>query len=266
MWENVSGSGDNEGSDECGTVIDHRTVTSTTYTITTLDSADLVAGTTYDVRVSAGNAVGIGGWSEVVSARVPSTNAELRSLAVNPVDISEFKAETTLYSLTVGSTVTQATVSAIAAETNATVAFGPPVDSDVLRAGHQIALHPGDTIIAVTVTAEDGATTRTYTIIITQVTGNSAPRVSVSPDLATVNGCNAVSLNGTSSDPENGTLSYSWTASPDIGHFADDSLEDTVWTAPAPGASSQTVILTLRVTDDRGESATDSVIVTVRAH
>ena len=266
VWENASGSGDNEGSDECGTVIDHRTVTSTTYTITTLDSADLVAGTTYDVRVSAGNAVGIGGWSEVVSARVPSTNAALRSLAVNPVDIREFSAETTLYSLTVGSTVTQATVSAIAAETNATVEFSPPVDSDMLTAGHQIALHPGDTIIAVTVTAEDGVTTRTYTIIITQVTGNSAPKVSVSPDLATLNGCNAVSLNGTSNDPENSTLSYSWTASPDVGHFADDSLEDTVWTAPAPGASSQTVILTLRVTDDRGESATDSVIVTVRAH
>ena len=265
-WENVSGSGVNEGSDECGTAIDHRTVTSTTYTITTLDSAVLVAGTTYDVRVSAGNAVGIGGWTEVVSARVPSTNAELRSLAVNPVDISEFKAETTLYSLTVGSTVTQATVSVIAAETNATVAFSPPVDSDVLRAGHQIALHPGDTIIAVTVTAEDGATTRTYTIIITQVRGNSAPKVSVSPDLATLNGCNAVSLNGTSNDPENSTLSYSWTASPDVGHFADDSQEDTVWTAPAPGDSPQTVILTLRVTDDGGESATDSVIVTVRAH
>ena len=265
-WENVSGSEDNEGSDKCSTVIDHRTVTSRTHTITTLDSADLVAGTTYDVRVSAGNAVGIGGWSEVVSARVPSTNAALRSLAVNPVDIREFRAETTLYSLTVGSTVTQATVSAIAAETNATVEFSPPVDSDMLTAGHQIALHPGDTIIAVTVTAEDGATTRTYTIIIRQVTGNSAPKVSVSPDLATLNGCNAVSLNGTSSDPENDTLSYSWTASPDIGHFADDSLEDTVWTAPAPGASPQTVILTLRVTDGRGESATDSVIVTVRAH
>ena len=266
VWESASGSEDNEGSDECDTVIDHRTVTSTTYTITTLDSADLVAGTTYDVRVSAGNAVGIGGWSEVVSARVPSTNAALRSLAVNPVDIREFRAETTLYSLTVGSTVTQATVSATTAETNATVEFSPPVDSDVLRAGHQIAVHPGITSIAVTVTAEDGATTRTYTIIITQVTGNSAPKVSVSPDLATVNGCNAVSLRGTSSDPENDTLSYFWTASADIGHFADESSEDTVWTAPAPGAVPLTVILTLTVTDGGGESATDSVIVTVRAH
>ena len=265
-WENVSGSGDNEGSDECGTVIDHRTVSSTTFTLTTIDSAVLVAGTNYDVRVSAGNAVGIGGWSEVVSARVPSTDAALRSLAVNPVDISEFRAETTLYTLTVGRTVTQATVSATAAETNASVAYDPPIDSDVLMGGHQIALHPGDTIIAVTVTAEDGTTTRTYSIIITQVTDNSAPKVSVSPDLATVNGCNAVSLNGTSSDSENDTLSYSWTASPNIGHFADDSLEDTVWTAPAPGVSPQTVILTLRVTDGRGGSATDSVIVTVRAH
>ncbi len=265
-WENVSGSGNNEGSDECVTVIDQRTVTSTTYTITTLDSAVLVAGTTYDVRVSAGNAVGIGDWSEVVSARVPSTDASLNSLTVDPVDISEFRAEATSYSLTVGSTVTQATVSATTADTNATVAFGPLVDSDMLRAGHQIALHPGDTIIAVTVTAEDGATTRTYTIIITQVTGNSAPKVSVTPDLATVNGCNAVSLNGTSSDPENDTLSYFWTASADIGHFADESSEDTVWTAPAPGAVPQTVILTLTVTDGGGESATDRVIVTVRAH
>ena len=266
VWESESGSGDIEGSDECITVIDFQTVTSTTYTITTLDSAVLVAGTTYDVRVSAANAVGIGGWSEMVSARVPSADAALSFLAIDPVDISEFRAEATSYSLTVGSTVTQATVSATAAETNATVEFSPPVDSDMLRAGHQIALHPGDTIIAVTVTAEDGATTRTYTIIITQVTGNSAPKVSVTPDLATVNGCNAVSLNGTSSDPENDTLSYLWTASPDIGHFVDERSEDTVWTAPAPGVEPQTVILTLTVTDGRGESATDSVIVTVRAH
>ena len=169
-WENESGSGDIEGSDECVTVIDQWTVTGTTYTITTLDSVVLVAGTSYDVRVSAGNAVGIGGWSEVVNARVPSTDAALRSLAVNPVDIREFRAEATSYNLTVGSTVTQATVYATAAETNATVEFSPPVDSDMLRAGHQIALHPGDTIIAVTVTAEDGATTRTYMIIITRVT------------------------------------------------------------------------------------------------
>ena len=265
-WENVYGSGDNEGNDECGTVIDYQTVTSTTYTITTFGSGVLVAGTTYDVRVSAGNAVGIGGWSEVVNARVSSTDASLSSLTVEPVDISEFKAETTLYTLTVGSTVALATVFAIPADTNATVAFSPPVDFDMLRAGHQIALHPGDTIIAMTVTAEDEATIRTYTIIITQVAGNSAPKVSVTPDLATVNGCNAVSLNGTSRDPENDTLSYFWTASADIGHFADESSEDTVWTAPAPGAVPLTVILTLRVTDGGGESATDSVIVTVRAH
>ena len=79
-------------------------------------------------------------------------------------------------------------------------------------------------------------------------------------------GCNAVSLNGTSRDPENDTLSYLWTASLDVGHFVDERSEDTVWTAPAPGVEPQTVILTLTVTDGGGESATDSVIVTVRAH
>ena len=145
VWENVYGSGDIEGSDECITVIDFQTVTSTTYTITTLDSAVLVAGTTYDVRVSAGNAVGIGGWSEVVSARVPSKNAALKSLAVNPVDISEFRAETTLYTLTVRSTVDAlATVYAtvMPKRTYHGVNSGLLSTRHLLRAGHQIALPP----------------------------------------------------------------------------------------------------------------------------
>ena len=264
-WQNVSGPGNNEGNGECATVINHHTEASTTYTITTLDSTSLVAGTTYDVRVSAANAMGIGGWSEVVSARAPSADATLNSLTIGPVDISEFRAGTMFYALTVSGAVAQATVSATTADSNATVVFSPPVDSNLLREGHQIDLNPGDTVIAVTVTAENGETTRTYTIIITRVMGNSAPTISVSPDLATVNGYNGVSLNGTSSDLEKDRLSYSWTASVDIGHFEDESREDTMWIAPAPREVAQTVVLTLTVRDGKGGRATDRVVVTVNA-
>jgi len=264
-WESVSGPGNNEGNGECATVINHHTVASTTYTITTLDSTALVAGTTYDVRVSAANSMGIGGWSEVVRARTPSADATLNSLTIGPVDISEFRAGTMFYALTVSGAVAQATVYATTADSNATAVFSPPVDSNLLREGHQIALNPGETVIAVTVTAENGETTRTYTIIITRVMGNSAPMISVSPDLATVNGYNGVSLNGTSSDLEKDRLSYSWTASVDIGHFEDESREDTMWIAPAPRGVAQTVVLTLTVRDGKGGRATDRVVVTVNA-
>ncbi len=264
-WENGSGPGNYEGSDECDTVINEQTVTSTTYAINTLDSTALVAGNTYDVRVSAANSMGIGGWSEVVRARTPSADATLNSLTIGPVDISEFRAGTLFYVLTVSGAVAQATVSATTSDSNATTVFRPQVDSNLLREGHQIDLNPGDTMIAVTVTAENGETTRTYTIIITRVMGNSAPRVSVSPDLATVNGYNGVTLNGTSSDLEKDRLSYTWTASVDIGRFEDESREDTMWTAPAPRGVAQTVVLTLTVRDGKGGRATDRVVVTVNA-
>ena len=264
-WDNVSGSGNSRGSDECDIAINDQTVTSTTYAINSLDSTALVAGATYDVRVSARNSRGIGGSSEVVRARMPSADATLDSLTIGPVDISEFRAGTMFYALTVSGAVAQATVSATTADSNATAVFSPPVDSNLLREGHQIALNPGETMIAVTVTAENGETTLTYTIIITRVMGNSAPMISVSPDLATVNGYNGVSLNGTSSDLENDRLSYSWTASVDIGHFEDESREDTMWTAPAPRGIAQTVVLTLTVRDGKGNRTTDSVVVTVNA-
>ena len=245
-------------------MFDQETVTGTTHTIRSHDGGSLIEEVTYQLRVSAANAVGLSSWSDVVSARVPSREALLESLVVSPVNINEFHAETTSYAIIVSTAVAQMTVTAVTVDGNATMTFGPAPDADPLAPGHQIALRPGGSAVEVRVMAEDGVTARTYTIIITQVTGNNAPTVYVTPDMAIINGCNAVLLNGTSGDPENDTLSYYWTASPDIGHFADETKEDTVWSAPAAIDSPQTVTLTLTVTDSRGEAVTESVIVTVR--
>ena len=93
---------------------------------------------------------------------------------------------------------------------------------------------------------------------------NRPPLVSVSPDMATINGCNAIMLNATTSDADGDVLSYSWTAYPNVGRFADESMEDTVWRAPDPTESEQTVVLTLTVSDGNGGTAAESVVVTVR--
>ena len=94
--------------------------------------------------------------------------------------------------------------------------------------------------------------------------GNSPPVISVSPDMATISGCNAITLNATSSDADGDVLSYSWTAYPKVGQFDDAGMESTVWSGPGPGEPATTVELTLTVSDGRGGSAADSVVVTVR--
>ncbi len=93
---------------------------------------------------------------------------------------------------------------------------------------------------------------------------NSPPAVYVSPDLAIINGCGILTLSGRASDPDGDTLSFSWSALPDVGHFVDGSKESTVWSASDLGESSMTVELTLTVSDGQGGTVTDSVIVTVR--
>ena len=54
---------------------------------------------------------------------------------------------------------------------NAAVAYMPSVDSESGSEGHQVALAVGVNTIEVTVTAEDGNSTRTYTVTVTRALG-----------------------------------------------------------------------------------------------
>ena len=57
---------------------------------------------------------------------------------------------------------------------NAAVAYMPSVDSESGSEGHQVALAVGENTIEVTVTAEDGNSTRTYTVTVTRALGQVA--------------------------------------------------------------------------------------------
>ena len=108
-------------------------------------------------------ALAVTGLSSTVMAQTPSDDATLSSLTVSPRDIIGFDRDRGSYEVGVASTVTRATVSATAADANATVSITPD-DVDGVPDGHQVDLSAGRNAVTVTVTAEDGVTTMDYTV------------------------------------------------------------------------------------------------------
>ena len=119
----------------------------------------------------------------------------------------------------------------------------------------------------VTVTVTDGTSlTDSKDVVITvntPSTTNTPPTVDAGPD-RTVNERTAVTLSGSASDPDGDTMTYAWTH--DSGISVDLTGSDT--TRPqftAPGVTSnEDIVFTFTVTDTAGESADDTITVTVR--
>ena len=94
-----------------------------------------------------------------------STDATLSSLSLSGVDIGPFTSGDTYYTATVANSVTQTTVSATTnhSEASYVIKLGGVVDEDGM-----IPLRVGSNAITVSVTAEDGVTTKIYTVTVTR--------------------------------------------------------------------------------------------------
>ena len=107
-----------------------------------------------------------------------SSDATLSALALtdthgNTIDLTPamFDPGTLAYTASVANGVTAVTVTPELADENATFSYVPSVDSDTGSEGHQMALSVGANPIEVTVTAEDGNSTRMYTVTVTRALG-----------------------------------------------------------------------------------------------
>ena len=120
-------------------------------------------GLTYDKGVSPWSPV-----STVTVGGVKASDANLLGLYVSPGDLA-FDADTTEYMVNVQQGVTSVTISAFSRDYRATVTVdGAPRGSEYY--GTRVALVQGeDKAIPVVVTAEDGVTTKTYTVTVVQV-------------------------------------------------------------------------------------------------
>lgn len=203
-WQRNQGKAKSQG---CQVVVNHTIVSDTTYTITGYDGNNLVGGENYSVRVSAGDNLGFGGWSKVVNARAPSSDARLSSLTIDPVGFTDFSPDVLSYFKTVGDSVAQVTVIAVAADDGAKLDFGEVVDTDHLTPYHQVALASSVNLVTIKVTAEDGLSSIVYTIALIKAISNRAYKISLSPDTAAMNWCNDISLSVRLSGHDD-TLSY----------------------------------------------------------
>ena len=113
-----------------------------------------------------------------LTEEVASTDATLSALALSGVTLSPaFDADTETYTASVANSVATTTVTAMAtdADAGATVAVTPSTDADAVTSGHQVNLGVGPTTITATVTAEDGMTTKTYTVVVTRAQTCTVP-------------------------------------------------------------------------------------------
>ena len=142
----------------------------------TLTSADV--GNSIKVRVSfnddAGNPETLTSatTSTVTAAEALSADATLSALTLSGVNFGAFTASTTSYTASVNNTVTQTTVTPTVHDSGSgyVIKLGGTIDTD-----GTVSLAVGENVISVEVTAEDGQTTKTYTITVTRLDSQSDP-------------------------------------------------------------------------------------------
>ena len=120
--------------------------------------------------------------AQTVTNSVPSADASLSGLSLSDVTLTPtFHTDSLSYASTVANAVDTTTVSATASHDSATVAYFDGSDQALTDAGaadgFQVALDVGTDTIKVKVTAQDGNTTKTYTVVVTRQAPPAAPTV-----------------------------------------------------------------------------------------
>ena len=151
---------------------------------------DYTAGTDPIQDLSDNDAAGLDDQA-VVNNTAAATVATLSALGLlagaDAVVLSPgFAANEASYSASVGYAVTAVTVNATSADVRAAVVL--PDDADTVTDGVQVDLVVGANTITVTVTAEDGSTTGTYSVEVTRADETDPPVL----DTAVVNGSSLV--------------------------------------------------------------------------
>ena len=188
----------------------------TSYTVSGLDTTS-----TYTFQLQAVNSSGAGVHAD---ANAASTDASLSGLSLSAGTLTPaFAAATTGYAATVANTVSRVTVTPGRNHTGATVAYldgsdAALTDADPNTDHQQVDLVIGPNTIKVKVTAEDGTTMQTYTVVVTRT---DAPPVFTSAATASVveNATAVLTVAASDADSQDSVNGYSLAGGADAGLF-----------------------------------------------
>ena len=145
---------------------------SATATVTATDDVILEGGETVTVTAShGGQSVGSATITIEANDTPLSNDATLSSLVLSGVDIGAFNSGTTGYSAIVGYDVSSTTVTADPSDDGASVTIAD-ANGSTQGTSRAVSLSSGDNVIIVTVTAEDGTTTKVYTVTVARAEPN----------------------------------------------------------------------------------------------
>ncbi len=203
--------------------------------------------------------------SFTVRVQVCSNDAALNGLSLSPASASltpDFAADEESYTARVGNAVTSVQVTPIVNQANATVTVNRTTATSGQPSG-PISLAVGTNTITVVVTAQDGSTTKTYTVVVTRSASaliNRAPTANAGPDQRATVGTRFTLDGSDSSDPDDDTLTYAWTQG--MGPKVSLSGANTSSASFIVPSTSGPITFSLMVTDPDGLSDTDLVTLT----
>ena len=141
---------------------------SATATVTATDDVIVEGDETVTVAAShGGQSVGSATVTIEANDSPPSNDASLSSLALTGVEIGAFDSGTTGYTAIVGYDVSSTTVTADPNDDGASVTIAD-ANGSTQGTSRAVSLSSGDNVIIVTVTAEDGNTTKVYSVTVTR--------------------------------------------------------------------------------------------------
>ncbi len=200
----------------------------------------------------------------VTRAAPPSTDATLSALSLSDVDIGTFASDTTSYTASVANSVSQTTVTPTVNDDGATYVVKLDGSSD---ADGTVSLSVGSNVITVEVTAEDGQTTRTYTVTVTRA---APPSTDATLSALTLSGINIGTFaSGTTAYTARVAHSVSrTTVTPTVNHSSATFVIKIGGAADPDGTVSLSVgsnVITVEVTAEDGQTTQAYTITVTRA-
>ena len=200
----------------------------------------------------------------VTRAAPLSTDATLKSLTLSGIDIGAFSPDTTSYTVSVANSVSRTTVMPTVNDSGAryVIKLGGVTDSD-----GAVSLAVGNNVTTVVVTAEDGQTTKTYTVTVTRAAPPSSDATLKSLSLSKV-------IIGTFSSV---TTSYTaqvahsvsqTTVTPTVNHSGATYVINLDGVTDSDGVIPLSVgqnVITIEVTAENGQTTGDYAVTVTRA-